>query len=124
MGFKHDRVPTTFRCSAKQQEVMTLVLKTADSGRFLYMAELNRLISWGPIKSGSLTTIIRHLEMHGFVKRLYATTLETDVTRMIECKHGDLDKVRGMKMHIVPTPFAYEFFRPKRTAYLSEPERV
>lgn len=114
MVFNSKPQPTIFRCSAKQQEVMRHILAAADEGRFLYLGELNDKISWGPIRKISLSTIVRHLEAHGFVKRLYARGPETDVAKMIEGSGvGDQAKVRGMRMHIVPTPFAYSYFRPK-----------
>lgn len=111
--------PTIFRCTGKQQEVMRHILKAADEGRFLYLGELNQMISWGPVRKISLSSVIRHLEAHGFLKRLYARGAETDVKKMIEgTGDGDQAKVRGMRMHIVPTPFAYSYFRPKPVDFL------
>lgn len=104
--------PSLFRCSAKQQEVMRHVLESVDGGAFLTLKGLNDLISWGPIRPVSLSMIVRHLEAHGFVKRLYGHPGEKDVHKMLTCAHGEQEKVRGLRMFIIPTPFAYSFFRP------------
>lgn len=106
MVFVSKPKPLTFRCTDKQMEVMRHVLAAADRGEFLYLKSLNRLISWGPVRTISLSMIVRHLEAHGFLKRLYSRGEESDVTKMVPCAYGEQDKVRGMRMNIVPTPFA------------------
>lgn len=108
--------PSTFRCSAKQVEMMKHILEAADSGRFTWLGDLNGKISWGPVTKASLGPAVRHLEAHGFVKRLYAHGEETDISRMTGCDYGEQTKVRGMRMYIVPTPYAYSFFRPGKAS--------
>ncbi len=103
---------TQFHGTWKQNEVMRHVLAAADRGEFLYLTQLNQLISWGPIKLPSLTTIVRGLQAHGFVKRMYGRNLEDT---LIEFKpEMDAREVKGLKQFIVPTPAGYNVFRPIR----------
>lgn len=112
MVFVSKPEPKIFYCTKKQQEIMRLVLAAADKGEFLHLSGLNKLIYWGPTSASSLSMVVRHLEAHGFLKRLYGKAGETDVSRMLECNYGEHAKVNGMVMRIVPTPFAYSYFRP------------
>jgi hypothetical protein len=108
--------PSSFRHTAKQQEMMDIILKAADTGELIYLAELNRRISWGPVDKTCLSSCVRFLEAHGFVKRLYGPRYDKnpDVRKLISYAGGDHSKVRGMVQYIVPTPAAYPIFRPKR----------
>ncbi len=107
--------PTRYYGTWKQNEVMKHVLEAADRGEFLHLSALNKLISWGPVKSASLTTIVKSLRGHGFVKRMYGYRTAKDMKDLIEyTPEMNVMDIKGMMQFIVPTPAAYTVFRPFR----------
>lgn len=80
-----------FAHTAKQHELMELILKAADSGAFITVKELHAKVSYGKdCKKQAILCSLRLLEKHGFIAKKY----------------------RGPKSaEIVPTAQAYTVFR-------------
>jgi hypothetical protein len=106
--------PGSYNDTPKQNEILARVLKAADTGVYMYLGQLSREVSWGPIRVQSMTNSIKHLEAHGFVKRMYAPASETDMTKLIPFKTGYPELFRGKRQYIVPTPQAYILFKGAR----------
>jgi hypothetical protein len=104
-----------FTHTAKQDEVMQRVIAAAVSGEFTYPSELNKKISWGPVALTSLVTMIRILEGHGFIRRMYGRPEDrTDISKLKTYGPGDVP-IRGHFQFLVPTPLAYTVFKTARS---------
>lgn len=81
-------------CTPKQHEIMDLVLRAADAGELLDIAELKERLSYGPdVTKQALQCSIRFLEKHGMLAR-------------------DYERRRGARrMVLQPTGLAYSTFR-------------
>ena len=106
--------PGSYTDTPKQNEILARVLKAADTGVYMYLGQLSREVSWGPIRVQSMTNSIKQLEAHGFVKRMYGFASETDMTKLIPFEVGKTDLFRGKRQYIVPTPQAYVLFKTRR----------
>lgn len=79
------------RRTEKQREIMGIVLREAGAGRFLNVTELHDLLSYKAEASyGAIRISLRFLEKQGMLHR----------------------KREGRETKLVPTPRAYDWFKP------------
>ena len=106
--------PGSYNDTPKQHEILARVLKAADAGAYMYLGKLAKEVSWGPIRVQSMTNSIKHLEAHGFVKRMYGFRTEPDMSKLIPFEIGKPSLFRGKRQYIVPTSQAYILFKARR----------
>lgn len=81
----------SFAGTPKQLEIMDIVLKTADQGRYVEFHELRSRLSYGAeVTKQAIQCSIRFLEKHGYLSREY-------------------DKSR--KLYLKPTLLSYQILR-------------
>lgn len=82
------------RRTEHQREIMGLVIKAANEGKFLLQAELHPLLSYAAdVTSDAVRVSVRYLEEQGMLVR---------------------EKAPGNHRKLVPTLKGYDWFRPAR----------
>lgn len=80
--------------TAHQREIMGLVIKAANEGKFLTQSEIFPLLSYSAeVTFGAVRLTIRNLEEQGMLVRV---------------------KSKGNSRELVPTERGYDWFRPAR----------